>query len=160
MAPQPDTEVLSFVERSPVLLRWGGGAFLAIIATALAAGAVAESNWGLYIAAALFAFVALWWLFWAKITVTVDEQTVTLAGPLWKRRVQRENVRDVSVTEDSGLNTGLVNWPVTAHERGSLTRLNMGGSAAVTFSESSGHCYQFVLANRQSAELMAEAISD
>lgn len=34
----------------------------------------------------------------------------------------------------------------------------MGGSAAVTFSDSSGHRYQFVLSNRQDADLVAEAL--
>lgn len=71
-----------------------------------------------------------------------------------------EDVSDVSVTEDCGMKMGLVNWPVTTPGRGSLTRLNLGGSAAVTFSKSGGHRYQFVLLNRQSAEVVAEAISD
>ncbi|MFJ7751070.1 hypothetical protein ACIQXM_14055 [Arthrobacter sp. NPDC097144] len=58
------------------------------------------------------------------------------------------------------MSTGLVNWPVTRRERGSLVRMNMGGSAVVTFSENSGRSYQFVLAERRSAERMARAITD
>lgn len=63
------------------------------------------------------------------------------------------------VTADNGPNLGLVNWPVTSHEHGSLTRLNMGGSAAVNFSDSIDHCYTFILNNRQDAELVSRAIA-
>lgn len=159
MTSQTEAEDLSFVERLPGWHRWADGAFLAIFAVAFASAAVIGSIWGFYLAAAACVLAAAWWCLLAKITLTVGERAVTLAGPAWKRVVQRKNVRDVSVTGDSGVKSGLVLWPVTAHERGSLTRLSLGGSAAVTFAESGGHRYRFVVANRQTAERMAEALT-
>ena len=96
--------------------------------------------------------------FLVKVTVTVDEHEVTLSGPFWKRSVQRGNVQAVAVAPDNGMNTGLVNWPVTRHDHGSLTRLNLGGSAAVTISDAKGRRYQVVLADLESAEQMALAV--
>ncbi|MCQ1957446.1 MULTISPECIES: hypothetical protein [Arthrobacter] len=148
------------MERSPGWLRWGGGAFLAAVGAALAGGAAVESVWHLYVAAAAFLLAAGWWCFVARITVSVDQQAVTLRGPLWKRTIQRQNVQDIMVAKDNGQNTGLVNWPVTRHGRGSLTRLNMGGAGAVTFSDAGGHRYQVVLADLASAEQMALAIGN
>ncbi|MDM7989039.1 hypothetical protein [Arthrobacter sp. zg-Y877] len=148
------------MERSPGWLRWGGGAFLAAVGAAFAVGAATESVWLLYLAAAAFLLAAGWWCFLARITVAVDQQSVTLRGPLWKRSIQRVNVQDVTVAKDNGLNTGLVNWPVTRHRHGSLTRLNMGGAGAVTFSDAGGHRYQVVLADVASAEQMALAIAN
>ncbi|MCC3293653.1 hypothetical protein LJ756_03360 [Arthrobacter sp. zg-Y411] len=101
---------------------------------------------------------AVWWCFLVRITVEVDGQEIILRGPLWKRSVQQGSVHNVAVAKDTGLNTGLVNWPVTRHERGSLTRLNMGGAGGVTFSDAHGHRYQVVLADLPSAEQMAQAI--
>ncbi|MCQ1946735.1 hypothetical protein [Arthrobacter sp. zg-Y1116] len=146
------------MERSPGWLRWGGGALLAAVGAALGVGAAVESVWPLYVAAAAFLLAAGWWCFLARITVAVDQQYVTLRGPLWKRSIQRRNVQDIAVARDNGLNTGLVNWPVTRHGRGSLTRLNMGGAGAVTFSDAGGHRYQVVLADLPSAEQLALAI--
>ncbi|MGO2003535.1 hypothetical protein [Arthrobacter rhombi] len=159
MTPQTEAEDLRFVERSPDWLRFGGAVFLLIIAVSIAAGAAIDSIWGAYPLVVGLLFAAVWQWRLAKITVRIDDQSVILTGPVWRRVVSRQNVHDISVADDNGMNPGLVNWPVTSHEHGTLTRLNMGGSAAVTFSDSSGHRYQFVLARRQDAELIAEAIS-
>lgn len=159
MTPQTETEGLRFVERSPGWLRYGGAVLLMIIAIFVAVEAVIESIWGFYPVVAALILAAMWLWRMVKISVSVDDQTVTLTGPAWKRVVQRQSVHDVSVAADNGMNLGLVNWPVTAHERGSLTRLNVGGSAAVNFSDSSGHRYQFVLSNRQDADLVAETLA-
>lgn len=156
MTPQAPASSIKFVAGPPGWLRWGGGTFLAVVGAVLAIGAVVESIWPLYAAAAGFLLSAGWWCFMARITVTVDGEMVTMNGPLWKRSVQRKDVRNVTVAKDDGMNTGLVNWPVTRH--GSLTRLNMGGSGAVVFSEASGHYYQVVLADLRSAEQLALAI--
>ena len=159
MAPHPENEGLQFVERPPGWLRYGGVALLMAIAVFVAVQAVIESLWGLHAVAAALVIAATWLWRLVKISVSVDDQTVTLTGPGWKRMAQRQDVHGVSVTADSGMNLGLLNWPVTTHERGSLTRLNVGGSAAVAFSDSSGHRYQFVLSNRQDADLVAETLA-
>ena len=149
-----------FVERAPDWLRWGGGVFLLLMAVLLAATGGLESSWELYLGAVLFLGVGLWWCFLVRIAAVVDEERIELSGPLWKRTVRRSDVHDVSVDTDSGMNTGFVNWPVTPHKRGTLVRMNMGGSAVVTFWENSGRSYQFVLAERSSAERMARAITE
>lgn len=158
MVPQAPANSVRFVEGPPGWLRWGGGAFLAVVGGTLAFGAAAEPIWPLYVVAAGFLLAAAWWCFLARITVTVDAETVTMSGPLWKRSVQRKNVRNVTAVQDSGLNTGLVNWPVTRH--GSLTRLNMGGSVAVRFADGSGRQYEVVLADSRPAEELALAIGN
>lgn len=160
LSSQEMTDRPVFVERAPDWLRWGGGVFLLLIAVLLAVTGGLESSWELYLGAVFFLGVGLWWCFLARIAAVVDEEQVKLSGPLWKHTVRRGDLHDVSVDTDSGMNTGLVNWPVTSHKRGSLVRMNMGGSAVVTFSENSGRSYQFVLAERRSAERMARAITD
>ena len=159
MTAPTEAESLRFVERSPSWLRYGGAVVLLVVAAFITAGAVIESIWGFYPVAAFLALAALWQWRLAKVTIMVEEQLVTLTGPAWKQIVQRQYVQEVSVAPDNGMNLGLVNWPVTTHEHGSLTRLNMGGSTAVTFSDSNGHRYQFVLTNPQDAKLIAEAIA-
>lgn len=159
MTPPAKTEGLRFVERSPNWLRYGGAVLLMVIAVFVAVEAVMESIWGFYPLVAVLVLAAIWLWRLIKISVSVDDQAVTLTGPAWKRVVQRQDVHDVSVAADNGMNLGLVNWPVTAHESGSLTRLNVGGSAAVTFSDSNGHRYQFVLSNHQDADRVAETLA-
>lgn len=122
--------------------------------------AIFEFLGGFYLLAIALIFAAVWCWRLAQITVTVDTRSVILTGPAWKRVVPRQNVHDVSVASDNGMNLGLVNWPVTTHKRDSLTRLNMGRSASVTFSDSKGHRYQVVLANPQDATQFAESIAD
>ncbi|MGL3806360.1 hypothetical protein ACSYDW_09710 [Paeniglutamicibacter sp. R2-26] len=159
MAPQTETSGLQFVERPPWWLRNGGAALLMVIAVVVAVEAVIESIWGFHVVAAALVVAAIWLWRLVKISVSVDDQTVTLTGPAWKRIVQRQDVHDVSVEADNGMNPGILNWPVITHERGSLTRLNVGGSAAVTFSDSSGHRYQFVFSNRQDADMAARTLT-
>jgi hypothetical protein len=158
MTTQTESDGLRFVERSPGWLRYGGAVLLMVIAVFFVVEAVIESIWGFYPTAAALVLAAAWLWRLVKITLRVDDESITLTGPAWKRVVQRQNVHDFSVAADNGMNLGLLNWPVTTHEDGSLTRLNVGGSAAVTFSDSSGHRYQFVLSNRQDADLVAEAL--
>ncbi|MFJ2352267.1 hypothetical protein ACTXJG_17060 [Glutamicibacter arilaitensis] len=159
MTPQAETESLRFAERLPGWQRWSGSLIFAILAVIFAVVAVIESLWGFYLVAVALIFAVMWCWRLARITVTVDDQAVILTGPAWKRVVPLQDVHEVSVSTDNGMNLGLVNWPVTTHEHGSLTRLNMGGTAAVTFSDSKGYRYQFVLANLQDARLVAEAIT-
>ena len=64
MVQRTPTTQVRFVERPPAWLRWGGGAFLAVIAVTLAAGASAESIWPLYPAAAAFLVAAGWCVSW------------------------------------------------------------------------------------------------
>ncbi len=152
-------ENLGHTERSPGWLRWGGAICLVLGAIVLAVEAVIESAWLVYPFAGLFVLAAFWWCWLAKITITVDDRTVTLRGPAWKCVLQRQPLRHVSVKADSGMTTGLVNWPVVSRERGRLTRLNLGGSAAVTFSDPAGHRYRFVLGDHAHADLVAAAIA-
>lgn len=58
--------------------------------------------------------------------VTIDDSAVILTGPAWKRVVSQQDMYEVSVAPDNNVNLGLVNWPVTTHDHGSLTRWNMG----------------------------------
>ncbi|GAA5226770.1 DUF3093 family protein [Paeniglutamicibacter antarcticus] len=159
MTHQTEAANLRFEERLPGWQRWTGALILAILAVILVVVAAIESLWGFYLVAVSLILAAAWCWRLAQITVVVDDRAVTLTGPAWKRVIPRQDVHEVSVAPDNGMNLGLVNWPVTTHEHGSLTRVNMGGSAAVTFSDSDGHRYQFVLSNRGDAELIAEAIA-
>lgn len=159
MTPQTENKSLRFAERLPGWQRWVGFLIFAILAVVFAVVAVIESLWGFYLVAVALILAAVWCWRMAQITVAVDDRAVVLTGPAWKRVVPRQDVHEVSVAPDNGMNLGLVNWPVTSHEHGSLTRLNMGGSASVTFSDSNGHRYQFVLVNPQDAKLVAEAIA-
>lgn len=152
-------DIVTFVERPPGWLRWSGGILLASVALLLTVVGGMEQAWQLYPGAVLFLVCVVWWCFMARIGVMIDEYRITLVGPLWKRSVHRGDVQDVMVEADTGMNPGLVNWPVTSHRRERLTRLNMGGSVAVTFSEGSSRRYQFVLADRGAAEHLAEVLS-
>ncbi|KNC17773.1 hypothetical protein AC792_13035 [Arthrobacter sp. RIT-PI-e] len=149
---------MTVVERGPAWLRRGGGIFLMVIAVVLALVGALGSTWGLYLASLAFFTGAVWWSFLARISVTVDDDRIELRGPLWKRTLHREGVRDVVVEDDTGMNPGMINWPVTLHEGGSLVRMTMGGSAAVGF-VGDGRRYRVVLADRPSAERLAEAIT-
>ncbi|THJ67335.1 hypothetical protein E8P82_04290 [Arthrobacter echini] len=86
-------EALSHTERSPGWLRWGGAIVLLLVAVILAVEAVIESAWLVYPVAGLFVLAAFWWCWLAKITITVDDRTVTLRGPAWKRVLQRQQLR-------------------------------------------------------------------
>jgi len=158
MASGEEPSGKTFVERAPTWLRWGGGTLRALIALLLAVIGAFAPAWPLYLGAVFFLAVAGWWCFLARIAMTIDDDHITLVGPWWKRTVKRGGVHDVLVAEDSGTNPGAINWPVTSHRRGSLLRMNMGGAVAVTFTESGGRRYQFVLADPHSADRMARII--
>lgn len=157
MPAQATTTTVKFVERSPGWLRWGGGALLLSVGVVLSIGTVDEAQWILLAPAAGMGLAAVWWCVFAKITAAVEGQTVMLSGPFWKRSLQLGELHSVEVSGDSGMNPGLVNWPVVSLERGTLVRLNMGGSAVVSF-VSDGRRYQFVLSNHLSAQRLAAAL--
>lgn len=66
--------------------------------------------------AAFFALAGIWWAFAARISARLDAHTLTLAAPLWWRRLPREQISQVRVEPDSGLNPGLLNWPQLARQ--------------------------------------------
>ncbi|MCC9177909.1 hypothetical protein [Arthrobacter sp. zg-Y750] len=157
MPAQAATKMVKFVERSPGWLRWGGGALLLSVGVVLSIGAVSDGYWIVLVPAAGMGLAAIWWCVSAKITAAVEGQTVLLSGPFWKRSLQLRDLHNVEVSGDSGLNPGPVNWPVVSLERGTLVRLNMGGSAVVSF-VSDGRRYQFVLSSHHSAQRLAAAL--
>ena len=159
MEPQTAKEHLRFEERLPEWQQWIGFLVSAALAIVLVAEAIIESLWWFYLIAAALIFSAVWFRMLARITVAVDEKAITLTGPAWKREIYLQDVHSVSVAPDNGTNLGAVNWPVTTHERGNLTRLNMGGSVCVNFTDSTDHRYQFVLTSFHDAELVAEALT-
>lgn len=100
--------------------------------------------------------VTAWWTFTARIEVTVAEGRVSLAGPFWRRQLPLSGIADVQTGPDTGLNPGLVNWPVTRSH--GLVRLNMGGKVAVTWSMSTGDRYQVVVDAQDTADQLSSAL--
>ncbi|GAA0194565.1 MULTISPECIES: hypothetical protein [Glutamicibacter] len=146
--------VLLCRQRPPRWLRRGGGVLLLLVAAGLAAG-TATAGLPALLGAGFFALAGIWWAFAARISARLDAHTLTLAAPLWRRRLPREQISQVRVEPDSGLNPGLLNWPVL--RTGGLIRLNMGGRTAVSFS-AGGRRYQFVLDRPQLARQLAQAL--
>lgn len=156
---------LRLVERPAPWLRFGGGAFLI-------AGACVGVSWaavapefrsrlgalllGGIVGAALLALAA-WWLFSACIEVAVGAGRIDLAAPGWHRRLRLCEVGDVALAADTGLNTGLLNWPVT--RSGGVTRLNMGGRTAVEWAMRDARRYRVVVASPDDAHRLLAALS-
>lgn len=104
-----------------------------VFASAIAV-AVTRSWLVLAICAAVVLLVAVWWCFFAKISLTVTPGRIRILAPLYSRTVELGSDTEVSLKTDDGVNHGLVNWPVTGRASSPAgLRLNMGGSGtAVT----------------------------
>lgn len=148
------------VERATGSARLGPAIALGIAAAFAALIAAATDSLMAWVAPAALAAFAAWWIWVARITVAVDRDSIHFAAPLFRRSVPRETIAQVRVTPDDGMNPGILNWiAVPAEVDGEkLTRLNMGGAAALTITPSAGRGIQVVARDLETANRLAETL--
>lgn len=83
-----------------------------------------------------------------KVRVSLGS-SIEIAAPLWRKEIAYSDVSVVSAEEDSGLNSGAINWPVVKNSGG--YRVSMGGKFRVTLVLSSGRSYEIVMEDEAQA---------
>lgn len=70
---------------------------------------------------AIVVAVSIWAVCFMRVEIEKDisSYVVTIKAPFYSRTVSCQKISDTSVGEDSGMNSGVINWPVTgrAHSR-------------------------------------------
>ncbi|WP_052492560.1 hypothetical protein [Leucobacter komagatae] len=134
----------------PVVALGIAAAFAAMIAFATG------SPWAWLSPAALL-LVACWWLWAARIEITITNHTLRVTAPAYRRSISRTSLTGVSVARDDGMNPSILNWPVVPLRSGDTTliRVNMGGTAAVTCHTSEGSDVQVVVNDIETATRIA-----
>lgn len=70
--------------------------------------------------------------------------------PVWRHRdIAYSDIVAVQAEEDSGLNSGAINWPVVKTAQG--YRVNMGGKFRVTLTVEGGSAYEIVMKDQTQA---------
>lgn len=72
-----------------------------------------------------------------------------IRAPLWRRDIAYSDIVAVQTEEDSGLNSGAVNWPVAKTAQG--YRVNMGGKFRVSLTVKDGSAYEVVMKDQAQA---------
>lgn len=72
-----------------------------------------------------------------------------ITAPLWRRDIAYSDIVAVRAEEDSGLNSGAINWPVVKTAQG--YRVTMGGKFRVTLTVEGGSAYEIVMKNQTQA---------
>lgn len=97
----------------------------------------------------LIVVVVLLFVVWAavgpRLTVSVGQETVDVAGIFYRRSIPVGQIDSVTVAPDGGMNHVLLNWQVTGRAT-SLdgVRLNLGGSVALQIRTMAGERYNVV----------------
>lgn len=156
-APTSSLATVTHVERAsgaarigPVVALGVAAAFAGVLAFATGVPGV----WGVPAALLLFAG---WWLWVARVEVTITHDTVRVTAPAYRRVISRTSLTGVSVARDDGMNPSILNWPVVPLRSGDTTliRVNMGGAAAVTCHTSEGSDIQVVVKDFDTATRVA-----
>jgi len=97
----------------------------------------------------LIVVVALLFAVWAavspRLTVSVGQETVDVAGIFYRRSIPVGQIDSVTVAPDDGMNHGLLNWPFTGRPSSpDGVRLNLGGSVALQIRTMAGERYNVV----------------
>ncbi len=87
----------------------------------------------------------VWAAFGLRLTVSVGQETVDVAGTFYRRSIPAGPIDSVTVAPDDGMNHVLLNWQVTGRTS-SLdgVRLNLGGSVALQIRTMAGERYNVV----------------
>lgn len=93
------------------------------------------------------------------ITVTVDDEALSLRAPFYRRTIPLRSITSAEALPDDGMNHGLVNWFVVgrASNPGGV-RLNTGGKARVDLATSNGEHYAVVVDTMSQAEQIVSAL--
>lgn len=75
--------------------------------------------------------------------------SLEITAPLWRRDIAYSDIVAVQAEEDSGLNSGAINWPVVKTAQG--CRVNMGGKFRVTLTVEGGSAYEIVMKDEAQA---------
>ncbi|WP_313511870.1 hypothetical protein [Corynebacterium variabile] len=131
---------------------------LAVVAAAILLAIVVREP-----AVQLIVVVALLFVVWAavgpRLTVSVGQETVDVAGIFYRRSIPVGQIDSVTVAPDDGMNHGLLNWPFTGRPSSpDGVRLNLGGSAALQISTTVGERYNIVFATNADALTCRDAI--
>ena len=135
-----------------------GAVLLAVVAPAILLAIVVREP-----AVQLIVVVVLLFVVWAavgpRLTVSVGEETVDVAGIFYRRSMPVGQIDSVTVAPDDGMNHGLLNWPVTGRATSpDGVRLNLGGSAALQIRTKEGERYNVVFATNADALACRDAI--
>ena len=111
----------------------------------------------------LIVVVVLLFVVWAavgpRLTVSVGQETVDVAGIFYRRSIPVGQIDSVTVAPDDGMNHGLLNWPVTGRATSPAgVRLNLGGSAALQIRTTAGERYNVVFPTNAEALECRDAI--
>ncbi|MEZ2190467.1 hypothetical protein [Corynebacterium sp. CCM 9204] len=112
--------------------------------------------------AAVIGFSA-WAAYSMKVEVVRDTSSslVKIRAPFYSRSFNHKSISDISTGEDSGMNSGLINWPVTGSansEKG--VRINLGGAAHIKFLADGKHRFTIVTTGMSQAKRLAALLSN
>lgn len=95
------------------------------------------------------------------ITVTVDDQTLSLRAPFYRREIPLRLITSAEAQPDDGMTHGLVNWFVVGRASSPEgVRLNTGGKARVDLTTSANERYVIVVDTMSQAEQIVSALQD
>lgn len=94
------------------------------------------------------------------ITVQIDDTTLRLRAPFYRRSIPRQDVISAEAHHDDGMNHGVVNWFVVGRPHAPQgVRLNTGGKARVDITTRVGDRYSVVVDTIQQAEQIVETLT-
>lgn len=156
-----DAAAFTHIERARGTALIGPLVALGIAAAFVAVLLFATDAWAMWIVLAAIVALGAWWVFGARIAVTVDSESVRFRAPLYRRAFPHDSLSSAVVTMDDGMNPSILNWPAVPIRSGGtrLIRLNLGGAASVTCVTKEGSGVQFVVRDIATAERIANALS-
>lgn len=80
-----------------------------------------------------------------RLKIYLYSSKLTISAPLWKKEILYSDISYISSESDSGVNRGLINWPVVKTDKG--YRFNMGGSCCIKILSQDGKTYEIVMEN-------------
>ncbi|MBV7293697.1 hypothetical protein [Corynebacterium sp. TAE3-ERU16] len=95
-----------------------------------------------------------------EVVRDISSRLVKIRAPFYSRSFSHKSISDISTGEDSGMNSGLINWPVTgsaSSEKG--VRINLGGAAHVKFLADGKHRFTIVTTGMSQAKRLAALLS-
>lgn len=111
---------------------------------------------------AIVVAVSIWAVYFMRVEIKKDSSSnvVRIKAPFYSRSVSHKKISDISVGEDSGMNSGLINWFVTGRARSrNGVRINVGGSAHVRFAVEENRRFTIVTEDMSQAERLVALLS-
>lgn len=96
-----------------------------------------------------------------RVTVDVNQENdaCKIFAPAYSTTFSLSLIQQADVAEDSGTNSGLINWPVIGRAAGANgVRINIGGHAHVSIRLSDGRTYVVVVPSLDEARAIASAL--